>query len=270
MSSILATLSATTSVASALQTLAFGAVGPVVLGSFGFESFEVPATITLPVQQAIAIHKLIGGERVLDAMGPDYGDIAWTGTMLGGFAEGRAQMLKALVDAGQAAVLTWGTWAFTVMPHIVTLKEAYQRVDYALKCTVIRDDSSAPDVTAMDLNASVTQDMASALTQGGTALSATLGGLQSTIQNLAPILPGSGGIASALAALAGAQAIAGSAAASGSQILSGIEQRAAALGTPVASMGDLGTAASATGTVAQAGAANGFLGRMAANLTASL
>lgn len=270
MSGMLATLSGAASVASALETLAFGAAGPVVLGGFAFQDFEVPATITLPVKQAVAVHKLIGGERVLDAMGPDYGDIAWAGVMLGAFAEARAQALKAVADAGQAAALTWGTWAFTVLPYQLTLKEGFQQVAYAIKCSVIRDDSAAPAGGATDLTTSVTQDMAAALMQGGAALSATLGGAQSAIQGLAPILPGSAGVASALASVAGAQGLVGAIAGTSATVLAGAGARAATAGTPVASISDLDAVTTAAGTLAQAVSAGGYLGRMAANLGANL
>ena len=270
MSGALATLSGAASVASALETLAFGAAGPVVLGGFAFQDFEVPSAITLPVKQAVAVHKLIGGERVVDAMGPDYGDIAWAGVMLGAFAEARAQALKARADAGQAVALTWGTWAFCVLPYQITLKQGFQQVAYAIKCSVIRDDSVVPGPDATDLNGSVTGDIASALMQGGSALSAALGSVQSVIQGLAPILPGSAGVASALASVAGAQAVAGGVAGTSATVLAGVGTRAAAAGTPVASIADLGIATNAAAALAQAASAGGYLGRMAANLGANL
>ncbi len=270
MSGFLATLSATASVASALETLAFGAAGPVVLGGFSFLDFEVPETITLPVKQAVAVHRLIGGERVLDAMGPDYGDIAWSGTMLGAFAEMRAQSLKNLADAGQPLALTWGTWAFTVLPYQIALKEGYQRIAYTIRCAVIRDDSAAPGDVLADLNASVTQDMAAALAQGGTALEGALATAQGTILGLAPILPGSAGVASALTTVAGVQGIAGAIAGTATTLLSRLGAGSAALTTPVASIADLAAAANATGSLAQAASAGAYLGRAGANLAANL
>lgn len=270
MSGTIATLSAAASVGSALETLSFGAAGPVVLGEFCFQSFEVPGTICLPVKQGVALHKLIGGARVPAAMGPDYGDITWGGCMLGAFAEERAQMLKALVDSGQMAVLSWGIWAFTVLPHALSLREQYQRVGYAIQCTVIRDESSAPVDGPVDLNTSVAQDLTAAIASGGSAVPGTLGSLQAVIQKLAPILPGSSGVDMALSALAGAQGVANTASAVAARDISATGKRAAPLGLPVASMGDLGLAASTTEALAQAGQASSYLGRAAANLTANL
>jgi hypothetical protein len=269
MSDVLATLSDAESAASGLATLAFGASGPVVLGSFAFQDFEVPEVIRVPVRQAITVHRLIGGERVFDAMGPDYGDVAWSGMMLGTDAESRAQMLKALVDGGEAVALTWGTWSFTVLPYRLSLREAYQRISYTVRCAVIRDDSAAPDELVIDLGASLLADMAAAGGAGGTALGGTLAIAQGALQELAPILPGTAGVGAALAAVLAAQmVVCGAQDASSSAIVS-VGDRAAGLSTPVASLTDLSAVAGQTGTLAQASAASTYLGRMAANLNAN-
>jgi hypothetical protein len=270
MSDDLASLSDAAAAVSGLATLAFGASGPVVLGSFAFQDFEVPESIQVPVRQAVGVHRLIGGERVFDAMGPDYGDIAWTGVMLGAFAEDRVQTLKALVDEGQAVALTWGTWSFTVLPHQLSLREAYQRIFYAIRCAVIRDDSAAPEETAIDLGTSMLADMGSALGAGGATLGGTLGTAQGTLRGLAPIAPGSAGVGTALATVSAAQAVVGVAQDSSSSAISSVGVRAAGLSTPVASLADLSTVANQTGALAQAAAAGTYLGRMAANLNANL
>ncbi len=269
MSGTIATLSDATSAASALETLAFGAAGPVVLGSFAFQDFEVPETMTLPVRQALVVHRLIGGERVLEAMGADYGDIAWSGVMLGSEAETRAQNLKALADAGQAVALTWGTWNFTVLPHRISLREGYQRIAYAISCAVIRDDSAAPDQLALDLGASLVGDIGAAIAGGGDGVAGTLQDVQATLQLIGPVLPGSAAVGAAWSAVAGAQGVVNAAqAASGAQV-AGVGARAAGLATPVSSMTDLASAATQTGHLAQAATASAYLGRMAANLSAN-
>jgi hypothetical protein len=269
MSGAIATLGDTASVASALETLAFGAAGPVVLGSFAFQDFEVPETIALPVRQAVAVHRLIGGGRVLDAMGVDYGDIAWSGVMLGSGAESRAQSLKALADAGQAVALTWGTWNFAVLPHWISLREGYQRVGYAIRCAVIRDDSSAPEQMALDLGASLAGDIGAAIAGGGEGVAGTLQDVQAALQLIGPISPGSAAVGAAWDAVAGAQGMVSSMQAVAAAQVAGVGGRAAGLSTPVATMTDLASAATQTGRLAQGAAASAYLGRMAANLAAN-
>jgi hypothetical protein len=269
MSGAIATLGDAASVASALETLAFGAAGPVVLGSFAFQDFEVPESITLPVRQAVAVHRLIGGERVLDAMGADYGDVAWAGVMLGGGAQARAQSLKALADAGQAVALTWGTWNFTVLPHWISLREGYQRIVYAIRCTVIRDDSAAPDQLALDLGASLAGDIGAAIAGGGGSVAGALANVQATLQLIGPILPGSAAVRAAWNAVSGAQGVVASAQAAAAAQVAGVGGRAAGLSTPVSTMTDLASAATQTGQLAQAATAGAYLGRMAANLSAN-
>lgn len=270
MSEVLATLGDATSVASGLATLAFGAAGPVVLGAFAFQDFEVPETVQLPVRQAVEIHRLIGGERVLDAMGPDYGDIAWEGVMLGAGCETRAQELKALVDAAQAVTLTWGSWSFTVLARALLLREGYQRIGYALRCAIIRDDSTVPTDTMTSLGMSLIQDMDAAVGGGGGALSSVLATAQTALQSLQPIQPGSTKVASALAVVSATQQVTQTSAAGSSAQLGVIGGRAARLSTPVASMADISGAVTQTGQLAQASIAYAYLGRMAANLTANL
>ena len=270
MSGVLATLDTGLSVASALETLAFGAAGPVVLGGFEFLTFEVPAEITLPVKQQTALHILIGGDRVLDALGPNYGDIGWSGVFLGPGAEYRAQSLKALVDAAQPVALTWGTFAFTVFPHAAPMKFGYAQIPYSVHCTILRDESAAQAAAGPDLNGTTLNDIGSAIAMGGTQLSATLATAQTTLENLAPILPGTTGVLSALTAVQTAQGVTNTLTGGSTSLIAGVASRAAALPTPIASMADLATAAAQTGTLAQGVAAVGFLGRMAANLTANL
>ena len=47
------------------------------LGSVSFRSFEVPATINVGGAQRLAVHRLLGGIRVIDALGRDDSDISF-------------------------------------------------------------------------------------------------------------------------------------------------------------------------------------------------
>lgn len=273
MSGVIATLGSLASVASAVETLAFGSVSPIILGEVEFQDFEVPATISLPVKQAATIHKLIGGDRVVDAMGPDYGDIAWSGTMLGATSTYRAQALKALVDTAQPVSLTWGQWSFTVFAAACNFSFRFSQIAYSLRCTIIRDDSAAQDQASPDLTGSVAADLGAAFAASTTTMQAALSAAQSVVIGLSPIIPGSSAVASALGAINTAQGVVGTTTGTAITALNGISSRAGAPGAPnapVASMADLGVVATQSGPLAQGISALAYLGRAAANLTANL
>src|SRR5689334_14980148 len=61
-------------------------IGPVLL-----EAFELPARVGWGGRQRMAVHRLPGGRRVIDAMGRDDADIAWTGVFTGSDAVARAR-----------------------------------------------------------------------------------------------------------------------------------------------------------------------------------
>ena len=85
-------------------------LGPVVFGSY-----EVPQSITLGGRQRLAVHQLPGGERIVDAMGADDGELAWSGYLSGPEASGRARVLDRLRRGGLAWPLAWDGWRFTAV-----------------------------------------------------------------------------------------------------------------------------------------------------------
>ena len=85
-------------------------LGPIVFGSF-----EVPQSITLGGRQRLAVHQLPGGGRMVDAMGADDGELAWSGMLSGPEAPARARTLDRLRRGGLAWPLAWDGWRFTVI-----------------------------------------------------------------------------------------------------------------------------------------------------------
>lgn len=131
----------------------------LLLGDFLFQDFEIPEKIPFPAKQALAVHKLIGGARVIDAMGSDPDPIKWTGRFQGGDAVGRARQLEAMVEAGQQVQLVCGEIARTVVVESFTFdyERPYQG-PYEICCVVIPDEDQA-DPTLDDV---VGSDMTSA------------------------------------------------------------------------------------------------------------
>jgi len=55
----------------------------LILGPVAFDNFSPPERMPFGGKQAMAVHKYIGGSRVLDTTGPDDADIHWSGFFLG-------------------------------------------------------------------------------------------------------------------------------------------------------------------------------------------
>lgn len=171
MSGFVSALSTASEAVSAIASLAFGATGGVVLGQFVFSGFEVPKYISIPGNQAMTVHKLPGGERVIDVLGDDPGDISWSGCMIDGDPWTRAQELEQMRSLGDPLPLQWGQFFYTVVIRSFAAKTLYSRVNYEISCTVLQNEATAP--TQQD-------PPASSVVQGGAtgALSAVSGALQ--------------------------------------------------------------------------------------------
>ena len=67
----------------------------LTLGGVPFEDMEVPEKISFGGKQRVAVQNLIGGGRVVVALGLDDGEISFTGIFSGADAVARAQELDA-------------------------------------------------------------------------------------------------------------------------------------------------------------------------------
>src|SRR5690242_17085448 len=80
----------------------------LVLGPVAFSDFEVPERIRFGGAQRLTVHKLPGGARVIDALGPDDTELGWSGIFAGPDATERALLLDQLRVRG--AVLPLKSW----------------------------------------------------------------------------------------------------------------------------------------------------------------
>jgi hypothetical protein len=160
---------------------------PVTLGSFSFQKFEVPSAMPFGGDQALTTHKLIGGGRVVDAMGRDDIRLSWSGTFLSPDADRRARALDALRVAGAPLMLVWNTHRYQVV--IQNFSPIYRRaseVPYKLTCEVIQDLTQPVAAGASSPNA----DFNGGLTAAGTAASGV---------SANPVVSGIGAIAQGVA-----------------------------------------------------------------------
>jgi hypothetical protein len=218
----------------------------LTLGSMALDGFEVPAGVRFGGGQRLAVHKLIGGARVIDAMGRDDAALAWCGIFSGSDAGDRARMLDTMRAAGNTLTLAWDAFCYTVV--ISSLDMDYRNpwwIEYRISCTVQADLAQGVDGFTPALADSVLSDLNSAAAYfdvtGAIAATSAPNGL----------VQGGGGLTQSEMAVAAAQ--------------SAIGQGMVAAGAGLASA-NLAMLVSSAGSLAQLSCAAGYVGRCLANL----
>jgi hypothetical protein len=216
---------------------------PVLLGAVTLQGFEVPDTAPWGGDQALTVHKLIGGARVIDAMGIDDRAITIKGTFLSPDADQRALQVDVMRKAGQPVQFAWHSHVYLVV--IKSFQPEFQRPDrvpYTLTVEILQDQTQPigiPEPSDDDL-------FGSALGAIGTALVSLAGGGPPSI---AAVASTGAALASVTAAIGLAQGFA----------------PAAALGVPVATSGFQGAVGAMIGSVA-----GGIGGPVLSGLTGAL
>jgi hypothetical protein len=115
-------------------------------GAFEFSGAEVPEQINFGGAQMLCTHKMIGGLRVIDALGPDDAPLSWNGMFLGVTAAQRARFLDYIRRSGLTCTLTWGVFQYSVI--VSEFKADFKKpywIPFSITCEVIRDQTQ--DVT---------------------------------------------------------------------------------------------------------------------------
>ena len=137
---------------------------PVILGPVVFEGHEVPSRIGIGGAQAVKIHRLPGGGRVIDAMGVDDSAISWRGFFTGPMASARARLVDAMRQNGQLVGLSFGDYAFNVVVvHFeYDLQDRGALISYRIRTEIVPDDSGQVGDTTALIAASLLNDIAAA------------------------------------------------------------------------------------------------------------
>ena len=118
------------------------------LGDFTFSGTEIPERLPFGSEQMLAVHLMVGGVKVIDAMGVDRAPIEWSGVLFGSQAMARARYLDWLCASGQQLALSWSDLAYTVV--IRSFRPTYVlefNVPYTIVCEVV-EQTSQPVKTA--------------------------------------------------------------------------------------------------------------------------
>lgn len=140
------------------------------LGDITLTGFEIPERVPFGGKQSLMVHPLVGGARVVDAMGAEPRPIRWSGIIFSTpdtVANARAQQIDLMRSAGQAIVLSWFTNSY-----LVTIKEflpdweRFYQIPYEIECEVIQNLTQPNPTAQPDANQLVPSDLNGALTEG--------------------------------------------------------------------------------------------------------
>lgn len=235
----------------------------LLLGPVLFQGFEVPANVSFGGAQRVAVHRLIGGARIIDALGRDDADIRFNGVLSGDNATLRARTLDGLRTSGAPLPFTWDVFYYTV---VLTKFEADYRngwwIPFRIECTVIRDEAAEVFDAVVSLAQSAVGDVLGAATwSNGTV---ALDTLQNAIASPGATTMGSASYFAAQEGLSSARNGLGQAiAATGATVTSVDPNSASSAAAGIAALGTVTNAAQQLGELA---IAQGYLGRAAANL----
>lgn len=117
----------------------------LILGGVVFQPSDYSSPQRMPFggAQAMIVHKLPGGSRVIDTLGPDEDDISWVGFFHCDNALQQCQKLDAMRAAGKVITLTYaGMSRQVIIRHFKPNIRRYPHlIDYEIACTVSANPS---------------------------------------------------------------------------------------------------------------------------------
>ena len=251
-----------------------GAGSSVTLGPFVFTGMEVPEKITIGGEHALTVHKLVGGQRVIDAMGRDDAAIEWSGYLLDGDAVSRALYLDALRVSGSQLILAFGAFSYTGV--VRAFKADYERVNkipYSITFEVVQDNSNQPSQGAPSLLQTINNDLTTAAGYAST-LETNIATAQAFMSALGVTSKGTAAFTAALAGLNTANSVISGASSVADLALGALAGEAlSSPGLLPSGTGPLGAVAFLNSAVTQTGAgaallqAGAYVGRALTNLT---
>ncbi|WP_102323858.1 hypothetical protein [Komagataeibacter saccharivorans] len=239
---------------------AIGSIGrlwasaPVTIGALTLTGMEVPDVIRDGGTQQVAVHRLPGGNRIIDAVGNDPDRLELSGRFVGPTAYERALLLKQMRILGQPVQFTGAGLSLTV--KIVQYSYDYQQKGIVIPYRLVLEQPSQMAVTSAitsGLSALIGSDAASsisgitgALDDVSTIASNIEGQLSTVVGQVTPIadMVGAGGVfagiqdnLSVVNGLSGAGVNLASTPESAASLLSGLEASGSGLNTAISETG---------------------------------
>lgn len=160
---------------------------PVEVGGILLESAEVPQTISGGGAQAGNMHKLVGGIRIFDAMGPDHADISFNGIFQGDLAQIKVFALNEMRILGNPVLFTYGDFIYYAIIRNFSFESLpATKTKYSITLEIIEDllhPSGNPFGQGFDeaIQAALAAANAIAAEFSDPGLTASMGGLNSAV-----------------------------------------------------------------------------------------
>jgi len=113
----------------------------LTLGGVTFDAYSTPSSIGAGGKQSMVVHKLPGGNRVVDTLGPDEENIAWRGEFFSDNALASVQALDGMRAAGAVIPLTFaGTFRSVIIDSFHWRVRRYPVwIEYDISCLVYQN-----------------------------------------------------------------------------------------------------------------------------------
>lgn len=130
------------------------------LGGFQFRDLEVPSQINFGGDHKLVVHELVGGQRIIDAMGRMDTNISWEGLITGPDAIDRALQLEHFRTSGQTVTLSWFNLSYdVVVEKFIAYTEKYYQVKYQIECkTVVSGNDPFGLLNLLGIDESIVND----------------------------------------------------------------------------------------------------------------
>jgi len=158
--------------------------GPPVLslGKFNFKDYEIPERIEYTTQDNIVEHKLPGGVKQIDNLGPDPGDIEFSGILLGSNRTQRQQQLEAIRTKGAIVPLIWSTEHRDVFVRHIKWTTKGGMINFTVTCLVI---PTTPSNGPTSLLGALTNSLSNAI---GVDIPAAIGSVTQVLGSITPLV----------------------------------------------------------------------------------
>ena len=142
----------------------------LVLGGLVFSDWSTPSHMPYGGEQMLAVHKLPGGARVIDTLGPDERDIHFSALVFENDAYAFTESLDALRLSGAQVPLMFAGRFYTVIVSRVhvDIKRFPQLVRYDVTCLVTQNQMAGNlNKTVSTVTDLVSADLATAMAISG-------------------------------------------------------------------------------------------------------
>jgi hypothetical protein len=134
------------------------------IGSISLQNFEIPSTIQFGGQHRLAVYQLAQGRKIVDSLGPDDGEISFSGTFSGIEAEARVRAVDDLRLTGKVVWLRWESFRYRVIvKSLIAQYKSPWWIPYQIRCIVIQQSRTKNNRTSLTQVAALA-DLASAET----------------------------------------------------------------------------------------------------------